>query len=457
MGSEWKKYSLKEITKLIVDCPHSTPKWTEKGVIVIRNQNIRNGKLDLTNPSFTDEQGYQDRIKRAIPKENDLVFTREAPMGEICKIPKDLKCCLGQRMVLLRVDPNKIDSTFLLYEMQSTNLKHQISWNEGTGTTVSNIRIPNIKAFRINVPPLPEQKAIAHILGSLDDKIELNRQMNQTLEQMAQALFKSWFVDFDPVIDNALAAGNEIPEPLLQRAEQRQELGNKRKPLPANIQDLFPAEFEFSEELDKWVPKGWKVGNINDVAQVIGGGTPSTKQNEYYCVEGIAWLSPKDLSGYEWKFISRGARDITDLGLAKSSAKLMPEGTVLFSSRAPIGYVAIAENEISTNQGFKSLVPKTGMCSEYLYYFLKTNVENIEAIATGSTFKEVSGNAIKSFEILIPSTNILDVYKKSTDDYNFKRLINQKEVQALTKQRDILLPKLVSGEVRVPEYQSLNA
>ena len=104
------------------------------------------------------------------------------------------------------------------------------------------------------------------------------------------------------------------------------------------------------------------------------GGTPSTKVEEYFCEDGIAWLSPKDLSGYEWKFISKGAKDITELGLAKSSAKLMPQGTVLFSSRAPIGYVAIAENEISTNQGFKSLVPKTGMCSEFLYYFLKTNV-----------------------------------------------------------------------------------
>ena len=210
--SGWDENRLDEVTEVIVDCPHSTPKWTDEGVVVLRNQNIRNGRLDLTSPSYTDEDSYQSRIKRAEPKTGDLVLTREAPMGEVCIVPENLRCCLGQRMVLMRVANEIIDSQYLLYTLQSPYLKNQISWNEGTGTTVSNIRIPNIKAFRIPTPSLVEQKAIAHILGSLDDKIELNRQMNATLEAMAQALFKSWFVDFDPVIDNALAAGNEIPE-----------------------------------------------------------------------------------------------------------------------------------------------------------------------------------------------------------------------------------------------------
>lgn len=208
-------------------------------------------------------------------------------------------------------------------------------------------------------------------------------------------------------------------------------------------------------ELDKWVPKGWKVGSNNEIAEVIGGGTPSTKIEEYYCQDGIPWLSPKDLSGYEWKFISKGATDITNLGLQKSSARLMPKGTVLFSSRAPIGYIAIAENEISTNQGFKSLVPKNKMASNYLFYFLKTNLTDIEAIATGSTFKEVSGSAIKNFKILIPFPNVIEHFEVKTQEFDAKQLIIQKEVKSLTSIRNTLLPKLISGEIRIPEAKTI--
>ena len=172
MASEWPERRLDEVTELIVDCPHSTPKWTNSGVVVLRNQNIRNGRLDLSSPSFTDEEGYKARVKRAILRADDLVFTREAPMGEVCRIPEGIRCCLGQRMVLNRADKKVIDSGYLHYALQSPYLQHQIGWNEGTGTTVSNIRIPNIKAFQVPLPRLPEQKAIAHILGVLDDKIE---------------------------------------------------------------------------------------------------------------------------------------------------------------------------------------------------------------------------------------------------------------------------------------------
>ena len=266
MGSKWPEYRLDEVTELIVDCPHSTPEWTDTGVVVLRSFNIKNGRLDLSSPSYTNEEGFQNRIKRAVPKEGDLVLTREAPMGEVCQIPAGLTCCLGQRMVLIRANKKIIDPDYLLYVLQSPYLQHQINWNEGTGTTVSNIRIPNIQAFKIPTPPLFIQRNIATGLKNLDQKITLNRQINQTLEQMAQTLFKSWFVDFDPVIDNALDAGNEIPELLQTRAELRQKIRASQdfQPLPADIRALFPAEFEESEL--GWVPKGWEVDSLNSVA-----------------------------------------------------------------------------------------------------------------------------------------------------------------------------------------------
>jgi type I restriction enzyme S subunit len=162
-------------------------------------------------------------------------------------------------------------------------------------------------------------------------------------------------------------------------------------------------------------------------------------------------LSPKDLSGYKWKYIDKGAKDITGLGLKKSSAKLMPASTVLFSSRAPIGYIAIAENEVSTNQGFKSLIPDKGLPTEYLFQFLKQNAVKIESVASGSTFKEVSGSALKSIPVIVPSKSILEELIKRTKEFNSHLLVNQKQTQNLTKLRDTLLPQLISGKLEVPE------
>ena len=196
--------TLESLCELVVDCPHSTPKWTDSGIIVLRNQNIKNGVLDLSNPSFTNEEDYQKRVKRAIPRAGDIVITREAPMGEVCIIPQGLKCCLGQRQVLLR-PRNEVCGEYLFWALQSPYVQHQISWNEGTGTTVSNVRIPVLKGLMIPRYPKTEKKS-AYILSTLAKKVELNKQINHTLEQMAQALFKSWFVDFDPVFDNLLAS-----------------------------------------------------------------------------------------------------------------------------------------------------------------------------------------------------------------------------------------------------------
>jgi type I restriction enzyme S subunit len=322
-------------------------------------------------------------------------------------------------------------------------------------------------------PSIAIQQAIAHILGTLDEKIELNRKMNQTLESMAQALFKSWFVDFDPVIDNALAQGNEIPEELQARAEKcRHVIAREERPKQSpdeggmkqsqtlkpllhtnpSLAAQFPSSFVFNERLGKWIPEGWEEKRIEDIATVVGGGTPSTKVDEYFTDKGIPWLSPKDLSGYEWKFIRKGATDITELGLKNSGAKLMPAGSVLFSSRAPIGYMAIAENEICTNQGFKSLVPEKGVPTEYLYQLLKSNMDKIEAVATGSTFKEVSGSALKGIEVLVPSSKLLVEFSEKSKPSSERQLTIQKETETLTQLRDRLLPELISGRVRVGNF-----
>ena len=217
----------------------------------------------------------------------------------------------------------------------------------------------------IVVPSLSTQKRIASILSSLDDKIELNRRINENLEQQAQALFKSWFVDFEPFKDGQFVDS---------------ELG--------------------------MIPEGWRVGTLEEIGQIIGGGTPSKANSSFYCENGIPWITPKDLSINKSKYISRGENDITEIGYRNSSAKKIPAGSVLFSSRAPIGYIAIANNEVTTNQGFKSVIPtKAGTC--FIYLFLQLYKKYIESLATGSTFKEASGALMKSLKLKIPPQSIL--------------------------------------------------
>jgi len=281
MAVEWESAQLSQLCEQIADCPHSTPMWTDSGVIVLRNQNIRGGRLDLSSPSYTDEAHFEQRSRRARLRSGDLVLTREAPMGEVCMIPDNLRCCLGQRMVMLRPDPKKCDSRFLLYSIQSDTVQHEIKVNEGTGSTVSNLRIPLLEALPIPLPPLAEQRAIAAVLGGLDDKIDLNRRMNATLEAMARALFQSWFVDFDPV--RAKLDGRE-PFRLDQATA-----------------DLFPETFE--ETPVGHVPKGWQVKSLGEVIE-LAYGKPLKAEDRMHgpvCVYGangpVDWHGEKLVSG----------------------------------------------------------------------------------------------------------------------------------------------------------------
>ncbi len=218
---------------------------------------------------------------------------------------------------------------------------------------------------------------------------------------MAQAIFKSWFVDFEPF-------GGTMPE-------------------------------------------DWREGTISDLGDVIGGSTPSKAKPEYYTRHGIAWITPKDLSINKSKFIAHGSDDITELGLHNSSAKLMPRGTVLFSSRAPIGYIAVASGMVCTNQGFKSVVPKTNIGTAYIYYFLIENLEHIENMASGSTFKEISGSIMRGISAIIPTDDILQRFQdKCTPIFEQQELLEAENVR-LAELRDTLLPRLMSGELSIAD------
>ena len=195
------------------------------------------------------------------------------------------------------------------------------------------------------------------------------------------------------------------------------------------------------------VDPSWRVGTITDLGAVVGGGTPSKAKPEYYTEDGIAWITPKDLSVDKSKFIAHGENDISELGYRNSSATMMPAGTVLFSSRAPIGYIAIASNEVTTNQGFKSVVPRPEIGTPFVYYFLLHNLPLIESKASGSTFKEVSGSVMKSVEAVIPDSDTIAKFNDFCCPIFEMQAKLEQENRTLAAMRDSLLPRLMSGEI----------
>ena len=213
MVSDWNEDILSNIAE-VIDSRHKTPVYSDSGYPMVRVVDVNGGALNLESTKRVSDEVYEDFSRGRDPEVGDLVISRVGSYGVVSYVNSDEKFCLGQNTAFIIP---KINSRFLYYQLISPFVKWQIE-QFVVGAVQKTISLKSIRQFQIKLPPEPEQKAIAHILGSLDDKIELNRQMNETLEAMAQALFKSWFVDFDPVIDNALAAGNAIPDELLERA-----------------------------------------------------------------------------------------------------------------------------------------------------------------------------------------------------------------------------------------------
>lgn len=303
------------------------------------------------------------------------------------------------------INTDKVDPKFLFYSICKRDFASM-----NVGSAVPSMTVNILNDIQISYPKnIEDQRRIASILSSLDRKIELNNKINADLEEMAQAIFKNWFVDFEPFKDGKFVDS---------------ELG--------------------------MIPEGWKVGRLDEIADVVGGSTPSKAKPEYYTQKGIAWLTPKDLSNHPAVYTSRGVIDITEEGYNSTSTKLMPKGTILFTSRAPIGYISIAQNDICTNQGFKSLVPKkAGTC--FLYCFLKYVTPEIENKSTGSTFKEASGSLMKSLQVIMPEQKVFEDFETIVSPL-FARIESlEKENSRLSLLRDTLLPRLMSGELEVPE------
>ncbi|HCG6388367.1 restriction endonuclease subunit S [Vibrio parahaemolyticus] len=450
MANDWPLKKLKDLGVAVIDCVHKTPKAQSDGIPYVGIPQMKNGSIDFdANPRLISEKDYLEWTIKANPSHGDIILSRRCNPGETAYVPKNAKFALGQNLVLLRPNPKTIHPGYLRWAVNSPIWWAEVNKYRNPGAVFDSLKCADIPNFEIPAPPYSAQITIDELLLALSDKIELNRQINQTLEQMAQTLFKSWFVDFDPVMDNALDAGNPIPGELQHRAEARKAVRESEsfKPLPDDVRQLFPDAFEESEL--GWVPKGWGVSTAGDEFTVKGGSTPSTKSAEFWEGGDIHWTSPKDLSGKAEKILLDTERKITATGLNKITSGLLPPETVLMSSRAPVGYLAMTKIPVAINQGYIAITESKSLTQEFALYWLDSRIEMIKSISGGTTFAEISKKTFRTIPIVVPSAQSVNAFSETVALYLSKISKNVEECSSLSALRDSLLPKLISGELEI--------
>jgi type I restriction enzyme S subunit len=338
-----------------------------------------------------------------------------------------------------------------------------------TGAVQPNLNKANLDRIEIPVPDKEERLVINKVLNSLSNKIELNRQINQTLEHIAQAIFKSWFIDFEPA--KAKIAANQALTPTLSQRERELIVeraamcaisGKTEEELdqfsPEQYQQLFATAALFSDELEDSelgeIPKGWKWSIIGDEVEVVGGGTPSTKNQEFWEGGQTHWTSPKDLSGLQDKILVKTEKKITEAGLEKISSGLLPIDTILMSSRAPVGYLALAKIPVAINQGYIAMKCLKRLPPEFVLLWTDSVMDEIKRRASGSTFAEISKKNFRPIAVVVPNSSVVAAFQKQVKPLFDKITESVLETESLTKIRDSLLPKLLSGEILIGDIDS---
>ena len=400
MKSEWNTSAIANICKVVTDGSHTSPKSVSHGKYMVSVKDFTPYGFDFNGCrqiSFADYEKLKS--SGCVPQKGDILIGKDSAryFEDIIIYNQDEAPALLSSIAILRCDEEKVIPEYLYYLLKTPSFKKDVKDNYGSGSAIPRIILKDFKRMKVEYPSIEKQRQIVSILHDLDAKIFNNQKVNDNLEQQAATYFQELFI-------------------------------NNANPM-------------------------WQISTISDLGTVVGGSTPSKTKPEYYTNNGIAWITPKDLSINKSKFISHGENDITELGLKNSSATVMPKDTVLFSSRAPIGYIAIASNEVTTNQGFKSVIPYSEIGTAFVYFFLKHSLPVIESAASGSTFKEISGSAMKNIPAIIPDRNTLDQFNSFCAPIFAQQKILEEQNHSLAMLRDSLLPKLMSGAIDIASIQ----
>lgn len=389
-----KSQILSDVCEFIVDCPHSTANDEGKGYPLIRTPNIGKGRLDLNGVHRVSEQVYKQRNARGIPQDDDLIFAREAPAGNVAIIKNGEKVCLGQRTVLLRPDKNKVCPDYLVYYILAPDQQYKLL-GTANGATVAHVNLPIIRNMPIELPPLDIQIKVAAILSAYDNLIENNQKQIKLLEEAAQRLYKEWFVDL-----------------------------------------RFPG-YENTPIVDG-VPEGWERKRLVDIADVVMGQSP---KSEFYNKEKKGLPFHQGVGSY-------GSRFVVDDVYSSSVTRIAEAGSILFSVRAPVGRLNFTKNKIIIGRGLAAINHK-GKCQSFLFYMLKEQFFKDDILGNGSIFASISKDELLNQKFVIPQDKLMRKFDVIVSEIDCKIACADNQIQLLTQARDRLLPKLMSGEVEV--------
>ncbi len=438
-GNDWRSLALESAMEAIIDYRGKSPRKTTSGIPLITAKIVKGGRI-LPPDEFIDPEDYDEWMRRGMPKAGDVVITTEAPLGEVAQLDES-KVALAQRLIALRGKIGTLDNTFLKFMLQSKGVQDEMK-SRSTGTTVSGIRQSELRLVQLPIPPIDEQMQIAHILGSLDDKIELNRKMNETLEAMARALFQSWFVDFDPVRAKA-AVRCEHP-----RWTDAEVCRAALPTLAAEIAALFPDSFEDSELGE--IPKGWRAGSLSDVALLNPESWPRTTKPEV-----IRYI---DLANTKWGRIEAITVYSKEDAPSRAQRILRCGDTIVGTVRPGNGsYALIAEDGLTGSTGFAVLRPRQSEHREFIYLAAtaQDNIESLAHLADGGAYPAVRPEAVIAKQIVTPPDAVLANFAKLTEPLISRFTQGERESNTLAALRDTLLPKLISGELRLSREGSV--
>jgi type I restriction enzyme S subunit len=420
----------------------------------VRSQNVFDYHFSQSGLKFISSQD-KEKLKGVHLQSEDILLNITGDgvtFARACLVPDDiLPAAVNQHVSIIRVNKTKCLPGYLLAYLCLPQIKEYIA-NFNAGGSRRAITKGHIESFEVPLAPMHIQKYVQKVTFDFINKIEVNSQTNQTLEEIAQAIFKSWFVDFDPMRakieakekgqDPELAAMAAIAG---KSVDELDTLSDEQLDKLKNTTVLFPdklVESEFGE-----IPEGWSWSEIGNEVDVVGGGTPSTKKEEFWEGGNIHWTSPKDMSNSTDKILLETGRKITKAGLEKISSGLLPKNTVLMSSRAPVGYLAISKIDVAINQGYIAMKCKGKLTPEYVVQWAESIMDDIKQRASGTTFAEISKKNFKVIPVIVPHTDVLRDYTKTVSGFYDQISENLRETKSLAEIRDVLMPRLLSGEL----------
>ena len=464
MGSDWSLCKVGDIANIQGGYAFKSKDFIDTGIPVIKIKNVRKRDIDLSDVARVSEEVADNALNYFVKNWDVLIsMTGSGPnapasiVGRIARHSgKDDLFLINQRVGRFVVkDKEKLDQRFLYYLLSPEEMQLKLLAIATGSANQVNISGKQIESIEVNLPPLPEQKAIAHILGSLDDKIELNRQMNETLEAMAQALFKSWFVDFDPVIDNALAAGNPIPDELSAHAEQRQAMPPSDTDNHA-IRALFPDAFEFTEEMG-WIPEGWVVNSLESVCSKITDGSHSSPRS---VDKGYPMASVKDM--HNWGFDLNTCRKISEEDydeLKRNNCNPLKDDVLIAKDGSYLKHIFVVEKnlELVVLSSIAMLRPNKTINPHFLSLTLKRKdvLRKMENYVSGAVLQRIVLRDFRKFLIVNPPIEIQKQWFNLVEGMFEASWNNIHTSNSLAKLRDTLLPKLLSGELRITDAAAM--